>query len=562
MKIFKKIRITTEFNVILAVFLTIMLVSQIILLSYIRTYISERLSMNKEIISKQVDSYITGKVETMRRIKSEVGTEVVVSDILGRNDAALRKEALDKYAKKLSEIQNYCLDTFYIVLKSEDNRFEKLMENMSPVEYEYLENAMSRESNVNGEIYLYEIEDKAYKDYRYMYTVIPIIGYDSNLYKTMDYGSIGICLKMDLHNVFSADSFSSRYENLNININVNGEDISLVRSNDGKSPIIDISGNYITNTNWEITGYVYDYTYNMLYRMKILIYLCMAIMLVLMLIFRKVIVKEIINPISSICTYLKNHGLNDKREALVINSNKDINGLAEEINNLYEQMRKDARKTFKNHQVLYEKEILNVETQLRLLQNQVNPHFIYNTFETIRALASMYDVKEIESIISALTKILRYNLDSLDKVSVYEEIEIIQKYIEIMKIRYEDTFSFEYVCDEDAQDEAILKMLCQPIIENCFVHGFKSDGSKLNIKMEIRSAEDKIIISISDDGKGISPEKRSEILKSGETYGNSSGIGLSNLIYRLRLCYDNNFDFQILSDENMYTVINITVPKV
>lgn len=562
MKIFKDIRITTEFNAVLAVFLTMILISQVLLLSSIRIYTSELGDMNREVISKQVDSYVTGKVETLNRIKNEVGTEVVVSEFLGQNDTALRDKAFEQYAKKLSEIQSYCSDTFYMVLEREDNRMEKLMENMSPVEYASLTKAMANENNVNGEIYIYEIENKAYKDYRYMYTVIPIIGYDSEMYKTIDYGNVGLCLKMDLRNAFSAENFSSRYENLNININVNGEDINFVRSAGNNSHVIQIRGNYVTNTNWEITGYVYDYTYNTLYKMKSLIYICMLTMLVLLLVFRKIIVREIINPISSICTYLKNHRLNDRREKLTVNSNKDINELADEVNKFYEKMRKDARQTLNNHRTLYEKEILNVETQLKLLQNQVNPHFIYNTFETIRVLASLNEVEEIENIINALTGILRYNLDGRDKVKICEEIEIILKYIEIMSVRYDDTFSFEYVCDEDVEDEAILKMMCQPIIENCFSHGFKSDGSKLNIRLEIRTAGDKIIISISDDGKGMSSEKRSEILKQSKMYSDSSGIGLSNLMYRLRLCYNDDFDFQILSDENVHTVINITVPKV
>ena len=562
MKIFKKIRLETEFNIVFAAFLLVMLIAQVVLIIFIENNIREQRNMSSEIISSQINTYISGKIETMSRIKNEVRVELIVPSVLEQDNSKVRYEAIERYAQKLEEVQNYCPDTFYMILQDKNGNFEKLTHGITEPEYELLCKEISSEDNVDSEIYFLALDGKAYSDFRYIYTSLPVMGFDQKLYKTVDYGKVGICIKIDVREVFSADRFSNQYENINLSINVNGTDVNLIRSYGNDSHLINIDGGYITNTNWEITGYVYDYTHNMLAGMRILVYLGIMLMLVMIVIFRKVIVKEIIKPISNIRGYLTKHGLNDKNEALVIDGNKDINELADAINKLYEEMRADAHKIFKNQQALYEKDILSVETQLRLLQNQVNPHFIYNTFETIRALASIYEAKEIQVIISALNKLLRYNLNSAGKTRVCEEVEIINKYIEIMQIRYEDAFSFKYECEEEAEDEAVLKMMCQPLIENCFSHGFKSDGSKLNINMKIRVSGDKVIVTISDDGKGIPPDKRTEILKSIDGYhGGSQGIGLSNLVYRLRLCYDNNFDFQILSEENEYTIISVTVPR-
>ncbi len=564
MKILKKIKmigIEGEFNIVLTVFLLAMLISQIILLSFIEKNTSEQRIMSSDVISRQINTFLNLKLETLNRIKDEVQSEPMVQDILEETDAEKRKEATESYVKKMLEIQSYCPDVFYMAAKRSDGRIEKITPNASASEYEKMKDVMSENTYSSDGVTLFEVNGDAYSDYRYLFVNVPVSKYDFYIYENIDIGSVGICLKVNIRDAFSSDRFNGQYENINLDIDINGEKVNLINSKGNDSHLIYIHGYYITNTDWEITGYVYDHTHNMLIFIRLFVYVCIALIILLMFLFRKIMINEILKPISTIREYLTKHGLNGKDGKLEIDGNKDIKELADSINKMYERLRDDAHKIFDNQRISYEKEILNVETQLRLLQNQVNPHFIYNIFETIRAIASVYDAKEICTIVRALNAMLRYNLNSDSRVKVSEEIEIILRYIEIMTIRYDDAFTFEYKCDSETGSASVLKMICQPIIENCFSHGFKSDGSKLNICMKIDSTDDKVIISIQDDGKGITPQKRNEILKNAEVYSPGAGIGISNLVYRLGLCYGGNFDFQILSEENVYTIINITVPK-
>lgn len=561
MKIIRKIGIEVEFNFVLAFFLIAMLISQTILISFVEKNVSEQRRMSSEVISSQINTFLNIKLETLNRIKNEIRAEPAVRDILEESDHGKRGTLIKEYAEKMQEIQSYSPDVFYLVAKTADRAVENLSMDIADPEREMMKRIMDEDVYSSDSVSFFEVDGNAYSEYRYIFVDVPISRYDFSLYRSVDIGRIGICLKINMRDAFSSDRYKGQYENINLCLNMKGKEVNLINSQGNDSHLIYISGNYITNTDWEITGYVYDHTHSMLFFIRLLVYISIVMMVLLMLLFRIVITREIIKPISVIREYLTGHRLSNKTERLKIEGNRDISQLVESINKMYEQVRSDAKAIFRNQQVTYEKEILNVETQLRLLQNQVNPHFIYNTFETIRSIASFYNAKEICTIVSDMNKLLRYNLNGGSRVKVWDEIDIVSKYIEIMSIRFDDTFTFECECDEETKEESVLKMLCQPLIENCFSHGFKSDGSKLNIRMNIKAIDDKVVISISDDGKGISAQKRRELLKEMDAYSDGAGIGIRNLIYRLRLCYNNEFDFQILSEENAYTIINITVPK-
>ena len=561
MRKIKKIGIETEFSLILSVFLILIVVSQSILVVYMEKNIAEQRQMSRDVVTRQVNSFLTMKIETLNRIRYEVQSDSLVAEILEQKNDEEQRKLIERYIERMYEIQNYFSDVFYVVTRDGDGKFSRLTPNISASEYERLRAVTGEHIAADeAEVSLFDIDGNAYSDYRYIFIDIPVKRYDFSLCKDIRVGNAIICMKVNMRDAFSSDRFSGQYENINLSICTNGKKINLINTKGNKSRLIQISDFYITNTSWELTGYVNDHTHNTLLFIRALAYASIALTVLLMILFRWITVNEILKPISKVRDYLAKHSLNERAEKLELDGNRDICELVSSINAMYEQMRSDAHKIFYNQQESYEREILNVETQLRLLQNQVNPHFIYNTFETIRSIADYYNAKEICVIIHALNGLLRYNLNGESKVKIADEIDIIKKYIEIMKIRYDNSFTFSCECSEGAEEHAVLRMVCQPLIENCFVHGFREDGAILNISMSVTETDSSVIISIKDDGRGIPTQKRIELSKNYDGYEGNE-VGIRNLIYRLRLCYNNNFDFQILSEENAYTIINVRIPR-
>lgn len=561
MRKIKKIGIEAEFSLILSAFLAIMVISQSILVIYMEKNIAEQRQMSRDVVTRQVNSFLTMKIEILNRIRYEVQADSLVAEILEQKNDAEQRKLIERYTERMYEIQNYFSDIFYVVTRDEAGRFSRLTPNISASEYERLQTVLGEPFSANEtEVSLFDIDGNAYSDYRYIFIDIPVNRYDFSLCKNISVGNAAICMKVNMRDAFSSDRFSGQYENINLSICTNGKKINLINTKGNKSRLIQISDFYITNTSWELVGYVNDHTHNTLLFIRALAYASIALTVLLMILFRWITVNEILKPISKVRDYLAKHSLNERAEKLELDGNRDICELVSSINAMYEQMRSDAHKIFYNQQESYEREILNVETQLRLLQNQVNPHFIYNTFETIRSIADYYNAKEICVIIHAMNGLLRYNLNSESKVKIADEIDIIKKYIEIMKIRYDNSFTFSCECSEGAEGHAVLRMVCQPLIENCFVHGFRAGGTILNISMSVTETDSSVIISIKDDGRGIPTQKRIELSKNYDGYEGNE-VGIRNLIYRLRLCYNNNFDFQILSEENAYTIINVRIPR-
>jgi len=203
------------------------------------------------------------------------------------------------------------------------------------------------------------------------------------------------------------------------------------------------------------------------------------------------------------------------------------------------------------------------ESQLKMLQSQINPHFLFNTLNTIVQISIIEGASETEKLINSVSDLLRYSLVMIDKQStVKKEIEIIKQYIYIQETRFEDRVKFNLEVDEALLDIEIPGMTLQPLVENAFMHGIESkeEGGKITIKV---CEENKCCnIIIEDDGVGISKERIEEILgeETSEQKEKHTSMGLKNVIKRLRILYSNVDVFLIESVENVGTKIYIKIP--
>ena len=173
--------------------------------------------------------------------------------------------------------------------------------------------------------------------------------------------------------------------------------------------------------------------------------------------------------------------------------------------------------------------------QLELLQAQINPHFLYNTLDSIAILAENQREEDAVQMVNSLSTFFRNSLSGgQDVIPLRAELAQATSYLEIQQIRYSDILTYEISVAEDIQDILVPKLILQPLIENALYHGIKNRRGKGRITIDGGAGEKGILLTVRDNGAGMSPEKLSQ-LQSGVYQDNHSGLGLRNVHQRIRL---------------------------
>lgn len=206
------------------------------------------------------------------------------------------------------------------------------------------------------------------------------------------------------------------------------------------------------------------------------------------------------------------------------------------------------------------------EMEFKMLASQINPHFLYNTLESIRMKAFTVGDKEVAEAIKLLGKSLRYVLDNTGTAltSVQSELDHVENYIRIQKMRFGDKFGYEIERDPNLRlDEIkILPLILQPLVENSILHGLEEKEEGGIIKVSVRGTDKEVQISVEDNGCGMSQEETRKLRNSVENRNPEikSSIGLYNINQRLILSYGKKAGLQIMSEEGKGTIISFTFP--
>ncbi|MBP3951010.1 sensor histidine kinase [Bacillus suaedae] len=207
-------------------------------------------------------------------------------------------------------------------------------------------------------------------------------------------------------------------------------------------------------------------------------------------------------------------------------------------------------------------ELKSKQAQLSALQSQINPHFLFNSLETIRMRSMLKNEDETANIIKNMAKILRNSISwGKDWVTVQEELKMIQYFLEIQKYRFDEKLNYHIEVDDDAKECKIPNMAYTPFIENASIHGIEPKLGNGLIKIKITKEENKIVCQITDDGVGMEKEFLDEYLHSlqtNESMGDS--VGIRNVYYRLKLLYGNQFEFTMSSTISEGTTVKIICP--
>jgi|GEM_PF-625174 len=210
------------------------------------------------------------------------------------------------------------------------------------------------------------------------------------------------------------------------------------------------------------------------------------------------------------------------------------------------------------------------EAELNSLQNQINPHFLYNTLESIRGAALYHGIPEIASMAKSLSLLFRYSISDRVLVSVREELQHLENYISIQNFRFENKFELQYSIPPELMDYKILKLTLQPLIENSIKHGLEMKLGKGTIRIEMLSLNSNIRIIISDDGLGMPSKKLEELNKeiandksiyAGGGKHSGTGIGVMNVNSRIKLYFGEQYGLKF-KEAPVGTTVEITLPAV
>ncbi|KZE69944.1 hypothetical protein AV545_21560 [Paenibacillus jamilae] len=203
------------------------------------------------------------------------------------------------------------------------------------------------------------------------------------------------------------------------------------------------------------------------------------------------------------------------------------------------------------------------ELELLALQNQINPHFLFNTLNVLSKLAILEGAEKTSDLIVSLSNLLRYSLQKLDKpVTLKEELDHIGEYVTIQQARFRDRIRFDLHFDASVLQQQIPALTIQPLIENAFLHGVADMENGAIITLTLSRVDTDVQIEISDNGKGMAEETRLSVLRlEGRAESSSStGLGMQNVFRRLQLFYGKEGMVEISSSTGRGTTITIRIP--
>jgi sensor histidine kinase YesM len=233
---------------------------------------------------------------------------------------------------------------------------------------------------------------------------------------------------------------------------------------------------------------------------------------------------------------------------------QNVNRMVEEIINLLNRVASEKKaKQEASYQML--------EFRYSALQEQVNPHFIFNVLESINGIAKLNDDEQVSDLVCKLAKFLRGNIGRAQKYcTLKEEMEYIDNYLSIYKEMYQDKLIVKYQLDDRLNDFQVPTLILQPIVENAVVHGIEPKMNPGTITIASSLSGNHFILTVTDDGMGITKDKLGEILSGNETSNSRKRVGIQNVMERIKLLYGPDYGLRITSEYGKFTSVEIILP--
>ena len=236
--------------------------------------------------------------------------------------------------------------------------------------------------------------------------------------------------------------------------------------------------------------------------------------------------------------------------------NAEINSLGRAFNEMMDELRELIRNK-------YESQILLNEMEIRFLQHQMNPHFLFNVLLTIQIKAKRSGNETIYKMVSKLSALLRASIytNNVDRITVGEELEYTEFYLYLQKMRFEGRFFYKIIVeDEELKKSIIPKFVIEPIVENAVIHGIENIENEGVIRIVLKKMGTDLLVTVQDNGAGFDVKEYFNSLEQAENGSSREKIGLKNVDLRLRHIYGEEYQIKIESEINTGTTIYIKIP--
>ncbi|MEA4890086.1 MAG: sensor histidine kinase [Clostridiaceae bacterium] len=327
----------------------------------------------------------------------------------------------------------------------------------------------------------------------------------------------------------------------------------------------------VPNTDWRVLSIV---PLSEIYRELTPLFICSIVFFILimsvLLIWCVRVLKGITYPIAKIAAFIEQGPYHNLHNRLALKEQNEIGVLEKNINLMLDEILQMTRKVMTTQSTMYETELARKQAELSALQSQINPHFLYNTLDCIKGYGYLLKSDEVVDITTSLSAIMRYCIKGPDMVLVKDEISCIQKYLNIISIRFGSRFTYSINIEPDIYMMPIPRFLLQPVVENAIYHGLEPKPAQGALDIQGYLSENQhIVFQIKDDGVGMKIEELAKLKHELENVSplivNSAyadrGIGLLNINNRIRIKYGESYGLTIESEENKHTVVIIEIPN-
>lgn len=267
--------------------------------------------------------------------------------------------------------------------------------------------------------------------------------------------------------------------------------------------------------------------------------------------------KSIVKPLKKLRRLMRKAEEGDLNVRFENKYSDEIGQLGDSFNKMIDEIRNLI-------EMVYEEQKSKREAELKILQAQIKPHFLYNTLDTIQWMAQGHGADDIVEVVAALTNLFRIGINKGNEmISVKEELEHIKSYLVIQKIRYEDKFEYTIEFEEDILKYQVIKLILQPLVENAIYHGIKERRGAGKISITAGRYEKGLCFRVSDDGVGMTEERLQEIYKmlENDKQGEKNlGYGTFNVQNRIRLSFGNDYGLVFDSKAGRGTTVCVYHP--
>ncbi|MBR0399668.1 MAG: histidine kinase [Mogibacterium sp.] len=294
-------------------------------------------------------------------------------------------------------------------------------------------------------------------------------------------------------------------------------------------------------------------------RMRTIVFVVYALAIILLVMLFGFSYFHMARPIDQISEFI-NRAIKNPDERLYLNRKDDIDIVASSLDRMLDENQRMIEELKAGKISLYETRLARQKMEILAYRNQINPHFLYNTLSCMRDMALIHDEDDIADMAMSLSDIFRYAVKGSNIVTFRDEVQYMEKYASIINYRFSGKISIITEIPDEVLDKPAIRFLLQPLVENSVFHGLEESVEPGYVMTKVSMRDGRIEITVEDNGVGMDEDTLEAVREMIEEPGDSASIGLSNIVQRLRLFYDEDYSITVDSTQGKGTVILISLP--